>query len=85
MLFAAAASAAVALIGYAYYSQKPEKKVVARLLVCKKTPFHSVICPEKSQEEKELAARTWLEKYVVTVLLKRNQQVDCQPLPDSNN
>jgi len=56
----------------------------ARLLVCKKTPFHSVICPLKTQEEKEVDARTWLEKYVSNVLLKQPKLNDCHCLSNSN-
>ena len=57
----------------------------ARLLVCKKTPFHSVICPLKTQEEKEVAARAWLEKYVSTVLLKNTQSFGCHSLSNSKD
>lgn len=50
------------------------------VFTCKRTPFHSIIKYELSQAEKETCARTWMENYVRSVLLKR---VAPQADPDS--
>ena len=37
---------------------------IARLLICRRTPFHNVLSIEEHQNEKEKVCRAWMEKYV---------------------
>jgi len=63
---AATLTAAYIVYGLSSYKECPENSASH----AKKTPFHSVVKWDVNQEDKEMLARAWMEKYVRSVLLK---------------
>lgn len=75
-LAAAGTLATLALAVFMYAD--PDECPVMKTICNKKTPFHNVIAFDIPQEEKEKIARSWMEKYVRSILLKKKSQPDSE-------
>jgi hypothetical protein len=72
------AAGATILAGYYIYNVAScdGRDASKEVQTIKVTPFHNNVGWDLTQEEKEIKSRTWMEKYVRTVLLKSQDALD---------
>ena len=70
LMLGVAAGAAIVAGYYIYNSSISQTEQNQEVQKIKVTPFHNIVKWDETQEDKEKISRTWMEKYVRSVLLK---------------